>query len=319
MLLHKYAPTNLDQFKLSDEVRNFYRMLIQSNTLHIMLVGERKTSLIHAMLREYYCDVNLNIQTSNNVMYINNMIEHGVAFYRQSLKTFCQSHFAVKGKFKKTVVLDNLDCVKNSYIQQICCNLIETYSEHVNFIVSCTNIKQIMESIQSHCLSLSIPSLTSEQTSCILRDISAKENIELESQVMEYIISVSNNNMNVMVNYLEKFKLLGEPITLELAKIMCTNISFDIFNQYMDAVMHHRISDAMGVMSHLIDLGYSVIDVLETFFQFVKSPHCQLGDDIKYIIIPIICEYIIYFNTIQENNVDLFFLTNKLIQKLTPN
>ena len=161
--------------------------------------------------------------------------------------------------------------------------------------------------------------MTSEQTSCILRDISAKENIELESQVMEYIISVSNNNMNVMVNYLEKFKLLGEPITLELAKIMCTNISFGIFNQYMDAVMHHRISDAMSVMSHLINLGYSVIDVLETFFQFVKSSHCQLGDDIKYIIIPIICEYIIYFNTIQENNVDLFFLTNKLIQKLTKN
>jgi DNA polymerase III gamma/tau subunit len=151
----------------------------------------------------------------------------------------------------------------------------------------------------------------------MLCNISEKEHLNLNKNVIDYIISISNGNVNVMVNYLEKFKLLDKLITLDIAKTMCTNISFDIFNQYIDDVMHRRLSSAMEIMSNLIDLGYSVIDVLETFFLFIKTPHCTLDDKLKYVIIPIICKYIIYFNTIQENNLDLFFFTNNLICKLS--
>ena len=329
MLIYKHAPTNLDQFELTEDMRIFMRMIIKSGSLNIMLVGERKTSLINAIVCEYY---NLNdtllvlplknMMISKNVMYVNNITEHGVAFYRNSVKAFCQSYFtAAPHGIKKTVVLDNLDCVKNIFIQEICYNLIETYSDRVNFIVSGTNLKKIIENIQSHCLIISTPILTSEQSLRILRDIIAKEQIQMqqeeELQVLDYIIMVGNNNVNVMINFLETFKLLNEPISFNIAKVICTNINFSIFNQYMDAVTHQKLSDAMEIMAGLIDLGYSVIDVLETFFAYVKTRQCDLTDDVKYLIIPIICEYIVYFNTIQENTTDLFFFTNKLICKLS--
>jgi len=313
-------PKRLDDFELTDEMRTFIRMLIQSGSLTVLLVGNRKTSLINAMLCEYYgLPEDGNMMTCENIMYVNNISDFGVSFYRQNLKTFCQSHFTITGGLKKTIVLDNIDCIKmkNIYVQQICNHLIETYSDRINFVLSCTNIKKVIENIQSRCLIFSIPSFTRIQLTNILNNICEKEMIQLDASVMDYILSIGKNNINILINYLEKFKLLGtSSISLDLAQQMCTNISFTVFQQYLDKVERGRLSDAMEIMANLTDVGYSVIDVLDVFFLFVKSSNCVLGDEKKYVIIPLICKYIIYFNTIQENDCDLFFLTNTLIQKL---
>ena len=219
--------------------------------------------------------------------------------------------------------------MKNVYVQQICNNLIETYSDRVNFVLTCTSIKKVIENIQSRTMILSIPPLSEPQLTNILNQICEKEGIRLDSGVMAYLLRIGKNNVNVLMNYLEKFKLLlgttttreeTEPIpciTLEQAGQMCTNISFAVFHQYLDAIAQHRLPEAMEIMANLTDVGYSVIDVLDVFFLFVKSSNCVLSDEKKYVVIPLICKYIIYFNTIQENDCDLFLLTNALIQKLS--
>jgi len=319
--MYKYMPKRLDDFELTDDMRAFIRMLIKSGSLNILLVGNRKTSLINAMLCEYYgLPEDGNMMACDNIMYVNNISDFGVSFYRQTLKTFCQSHFTITGGLKKTIVLDNIDCIKikNVYVQQICNNLIETYSGRVNFVLTCTSIKKVIENIQSHTMILSIPILSDPQLTNILNHICEKEGIRLDAGVIEYLLSIGKNNVNILINYLEKFKLLGfeSPITLKKAGEMCTNISFAVFQQYLDAIEQQRLPEAMKIMADLTDVGYSVVDVLDVFFQFVKSSNCVLSDDKKYVVIPLICKYIIFFNTIQENDCDLFLLTNTLIQKL---
>ena len=329
MLMYKYMPKRLDDFELTDDMRAFIRMLIQSGSLTVLLVGNRKTSLLNAMLCEYYgLPADGNMMACENVMYVNNISDFGVSFYRQTLKTFCQSHFTITGGLKKTIVLDNIDCIKmkNVYVQQICNNLIETYSDRVNFVVTCTNIKKVIENIQSRTMILSIPLLSERHLTNILNQICEKEGIRLDAGVMDYLLSIGKNNVNILMNYLEKFKLLLGPssgsdssssITLEKASEMCTNISFTVFQQYLDAIEKKRLPEAMEIMANLTDVGYSVVDVLDVFFLFVKSSNCVLSDEKKYVVIPLICKYIIYFNTIQENDCDLFLLTNVLIQKLS--
>ena len=136
----------------------------------------------------------------------------------------------------------------------------------------------------------------------------------MDDEVMEYLMTIEDSNINVLINYLEKFKLLGEKVEVATAKELCTNISFDVFNQYIDQVVRGDLATAMETMASLTDLGYSVIDVLDTLFLFVKTKHCVLTEEKKYAVFPLICEYIIYFSTIQENNHDLFFFTNRLVQ-----
>ena len=70
------------------------------NNLNILLVGNSgcgKTSLLYATIREYYNSKNIPNQ---NVLYINNLKEQGIQYYRTEVKTFCQTPSMIFGKKK---------------------------------------------------------------------------------------------------------------------------------------------------------------------------------------------------------------------------
>lgn len=59
--------------------------------------------------------------------------------------------------------------------------------------------------------------------------IKTSEHIDITSDAEEFILDICNNTAKILINYMEKFKLLRIPITLELATNICTNISFILF------------------------------------------------------------------------------------------
>ena len=52
----------------------------------------------------------------------------------------------------------------------------------------------------------------------------------------EFILNICNNSVRLLINYMEKFKLLGIDITEQKAKEICTNISFYEFENYTKAI-----------------------------------------------------------------------------------
>lgn len=119
--------------------------------------------------------------------------------------------------------------------------------------------------------------------------------------------------MRILINYLEKLKLLEQVITLELAMSVCTNISFQEFTTYTTLCkFDHDIPNAIKCLYTIFDKGYSVMDILDNFFLFVKSTDI-LSESEKYNIIPIICKYITIFNDIHEDEIELALFTNNII------
>ena len=59
--------------------------------------------------------------------------------------------------------------------------------------------------------------------------------------------------------------------------------------------------------------GYSVIDIFDTYFNFIKL-NDKINEKLKYKIIKIILKYISLFYTLHENEIELIFFTNDLIQ-----
>ena len=117
------------------------------NNLNIMFVGNMgsgKTSLLNALIREYYKGID---NYKDNILYINSLKEQGINYYRTDVKTFCQTCSSIKNK-KKIVVLDDLDFI-NEQSQQVFRNYIDKYSKNVMFISVCTNIQKVNESLQS--------------------------------------------------------------------------------------------------------------------------------------------------------------------------
>ena len=131
--------------------------------------------------------------------------------------------------------------------------------------------------------------------------------------MIEFIISTSNNSIRIIVNYLEKFKLLNQEITIELANKVCTNISFHEFNQYTHLCKNKKdLKGAINLIYSLSNRGYSVMDILDNFFLYIKTT-TLLTDEEKYLIIPYICKYITVFNNVHEDEIELAHFTNNLV------
>ena len=127
----------------------------------------------------------------------------------------------------------------------------------------------------------------------IMNKVSSAENIDITPEAKKFIVQVCNFSIKAMLNYLEKFKLLQEKITLELVMKICTNIGFQIFETYTNHIRNERLHEAIMVLYELYDNGYSVLDILDTYFMFVKLSN-TFSEDEKYKIIPIICKYLLH-------------------------
>lgn len=315
LFIHKYQPLYFNDFGLDNSVIDMLKTLVLIDNLNILLIGDMasgKTSLLNALIREYYNGY-IPKDYEENVLYINSLKEQGINYYRTEVKTFCQTCSNIKNK-KKIIILDDIDLI-NEQSQQVFRNCIDKYSHNVHFISSCSNIQKVIENLQSRFTIIKIKPLKRENLISIIENIKQIENIEIDEDAQDFIINVSNNTVKILINYMEKFKLLNQKITFDLASQLCSNISFLIFEEYTKLILDKNIEQSIYLINELYDKGYSVMDILDNYFIFVKSSTI-LNDEQKFKIIPYICKYITIFHNIHEDEIELSLFTNNLIQVL---
>ena len=314
--LYKYQPLWLNEFDLEEDLNTLLKTLLEMNVLNILFIGESgsgKTSLINAIIHEYYETV--NIAGNDNILYINNLKEQGITYYRVDVKTFCQTPSGIPGK-KKILVVDDIDFI-NEQSQQVFRNYIDKYSHNVHFIGSCINTQKVIDSLQSRLTIIKKRNLPENKLVKIIGKICKLEKISITAEVSDFIISVSNKSIRIIINYLEKFKLLDQEITIELANQVCTNISFFEFYQYTSICKEEKdLQKAVALIYNLSNRGYSVMDILDNYFVYLKNT-TLLTEEEKYAIIPYICKYITIFNNVHEDDIELAHFTNNLIQIFT--
>lgn len=316
LFVHKYQPMYFEDFGKNNDVVKMLKTLIAFDNLNILLAGDiasGKTSLLNALIREYYVGSTPK-EYAENVLYINSLKEQGINYYRTEVKTFCQTCSMVKNK-KKIIILDDIDMI-NEQSQQVFRNFIDKYSHNVHFVSSCSNIQKVIESLQSRFTIIKMKPLTREGLVGILTRIKDAENIVIDDDAQEFILNISNNTVKILVNYMEKFKLLDERITLDRAVQLCSNISFFALAEYVKFVLDQNLPEAIKLIYEIYDKGYSVMDILDNFFFFVKTTPL-IAEEHKYTIIPCICKYITIFHEIHEDEIELALFTNNLVDLLS--
>ena len=171
----------------------------------------------------------------------------------------------------------------------------------------------VIESLQSRFIIVKIKPIKKENIIALLNKIKMNEGIVVDPDAEEFIINVSNHTVKLLINYMEKFKLLGEPVTLSLAHSLCSNISFCSFEEYTRLIKERKLDRAIQLIYEIYDKGYSVMDILDNYFVFVKQTD-MLTEDEKYNIIPYICKYITVFHDIHEDEIELALFTNNLFK-----
>ena len=310
--IYKYRPVKLEDFEIDSKIKELLDTLVKGDILNLLLIGDSgcgKTSLINAIIKKYY-DTNYD---KSNILVINSLKDQGISYYRSDVKTFCQTMCTIPNK-KKFVILDDIDNI-NDQSQQVFRNCIDKYCKNVNFIASCSNIQKVIDSYQSRVVIIKIKPLEKIYLKNIIKKITKHENIQIDNQGEEFILSICNNSIRTLIGYLEKFKLLDEYITYDTAVNTCTNISFNDFIKYINFCKNQNLRESIKILYDIYDRGYSVIDILDNLYIFVKVNEL-LEEEQKYKIIKLICKYIIIFYNIHEEEIELAIFTNNLIELL---
>jgi DNA polymerase III delta prime subunit len=311
--ISKYKPyTIYEFFEHNPKILSVVKTLHDLDDLNILFVGNSssgKTTLLYSIIRDYYGYSQLDNISEVNIMFINNLKEQGINFYRTEMKTFCQSHCTIYGK-KKMVVIDDLDGI-NEQSQQVFLNYIDKYKKNVNFISVCTNIQKVIEGIQSRMHIIKIPPTDIPQLRRIMEKILQREEITIDNESKEYLLKISNYSIRCLINNIEKIYILGDNVDFTLCKQICSNINFQLFDNYMEAIKKERLMDAIMVFYGIHDYGYSVIDILDYFFTFIKITD-SVDEETKYRMIPFLCKYITIFHSLHEDIIELALFTTHI-------
>ena len=311
-ILHKYTPITIDDFQFPVNLKTLLHKMISLNILLVGNSGTGKTTLLKIMVREYFADI---INYEDNVLYINSLTDNGINYYRNEVKTFCSISSKIANK-KKIVVIDDMDIIVNDQCQQILRNYIDKYDNNVIFFASCSNNQRIIDTIQSRLNIIRLVPIDSHGIKEICTKVRENEAIEIDEDATDFVISMCNNSVSMLLNYMEKFKLIGEKITLDVAKSACSIISYSDFEEFTKIVFNSPYTiESLNTAKHMLDAmiskGYSVVDILDNYFNYIKNS-VIVDEDTKYRVIPIITKYIVYFSNYNEDDIELYFFTADL-------
>ena len=145
-------------------------------------------------------------------------------------------------------------------------------------------------------------------------NIKDNEKMIISDECQNKIIQLSNYSIRIMINYLEKLKILNLPITCSLIDNICSNISYNVFDNYTKLIIDGKFTNAVKILYDLYDAGYSAMDIYDNYFIYIKITEIITDDIIKYKIIKLLCYYITVFYNIHEDEIELANFTNNIIK-----
>ena len=311
--ISKYRPYFLSEFSTDPQLILVVRTFMELGDLNLLFVGNAstgKTTLLYSILREYYGLGRDDSFPELNIMFINNLKEQGINYFRNEMKTFSQSRCSIRGK-KKFIVIDDIDMI-NEQSQQVFRNYIDKYPNNIHFIASCTNVQKVIESMQSRLHMVNITPPSPESIAETVDKIIAAESIVMDAESRAFILDKSNISIRSAINNLEKISIYGRPMTLATCSRLCSTISLKQFEDYIRALHDGNVRNAIRILNDINDFGYSVIDILEFFFSIVKTTQL-LTEAEKYDIIPVLCKYISVFHSLHEDSIELALFTNSVL------
>ena len=144
--VEKYRPSKLTEYVGNEHLKDKVKDYLESGEIpHLLFFGKAgtgKTTLAKLIVKQMDCDY----------MVINASDENNVETVRNKVKGFASS---MGFKKYKIIILDEFDYMSQN-AQAILRNLMETFSQHCRFILTCNYIERVIDPLQSRCQVLKI-------------------------------------------------------------------------------------------------------------------------------------------------------------------
>ena len=256
--VEKYRPSKLIDYVGNEHLKSKVEGYLETGDVpHLLLYGKAgtgKTTLAKLIVNSLDCDY----------MIINASDENNVETVRTKVKNFASS---MGFKKYKIIILDEFDYMSQN-AQAILRNLMETFSQHCRFILTCNYVEKVIEPIQSRCQTFQIVPPTKKDVAVQISKILKAESVEFEPKDLVPIIDAGYPDIRKIINtcqmnsikgklQVDTKNLLENDYKTKVLEILKS--SDDKRNKYMNlrqTIIDSRVTD----FSELFTLLYEKVD-----------------------------------------------------------
>ena len=233
--VERYRPQDLSTYVGNEHLKTkVERFLDDGNIPHLLLYGRAgggKTTLAKIIVNNTECDY----------LYINASDERNIDLVRDKLKTFASS---VGFKPMKVVILDEADYLNVNSAQPALRNLMETFSAHCRFILTCNYVEKIIDPIQSRCQTYKIVPPSKKEVAVHAKTILEKENISFDLDDLALVVTAGYPDLRKVINELQRMSINGK---LTVDKDGMIHNEFKL--QFLDAI---RNGESIGTIRKMV-------------------------------------------------------------------
>ena len=252
--VEKYRPSSMDTYIGNEHLKSKVSIYLESGDLpHLLLFGRAgtgKTTLAKLLVNNIDCDY----------LYINAPDENSVDVVRDKVKNFAST---LGFQEMKIIILDECDYITPN-AQAALRNLMETFSKHCRFILTCNYVERIIDPIQSRCQSFQIIPPDRKQVAQHLSNILDNENVKYELDNVVTIVNggypdirrVINGAQRQVVNnelVIDKNTIIQNDYKLQVLEILEKQDKKNSFKNIRQLLADSKVTDFSDLFRLLFD------------------------------------------------------------------
>ena len=252
--VEKYRPNTLDTYIGNEQLKDKVKHYLDSGDLpHLLLFGKAgtgKTTLAKLLVNNIDCDY----------LYINASDENNVETVRSKVKNFAST---MGFKDYKVIILDECDYITPN-AQAALRNLMETFSKHCRFILTCNFVERIIDPIQSRCQSFQVIPPNKNDVAKHLHNILTQEGIGYEREDLGIIVNSGYPDIRRVINgaqrqsiggklSIDKQSIVENDYKMKLLEILKTQDRKNAFKNIRQLLADAKVTDFADLFRLLYD------------------------------------------------------------------
>ncbi len=260
----KYRPDSLEGYIGNDSITSKVKVYLESGDIpHLLLYGKAgtgKTTLAKIIINNIDCDY----------IYINASDENNVETVRNKIRNFASS---VGFEPIKVIILDEADYMTPN-AQAALRNLMETFSKHTRFILTCNYVEKIIDPIQSRCQVFGVTPPSRKDVAERLLTITKEETIVEDKEAIVTIVNSTYPDIRRSINALQRQVVDG--------RILIDDISLleaDFMSKILDELQNGKSFTKIRQI-----IADSKVKTFDDLFRFLYDNVDSYSSDIAAVI-----------------------------------
>ena len=231
LLVEKYRPKTLDTYIGNESLKSKVTSYLESGDVpHLLLYGKSgtgKTTLAKIIVNHIDCDY----------LYINASDENSVDVVREKVKGFAST---MGFKDYKIIILDECDYITPN-AQAALRNLMETFSKHCRFILTCNFVERIIDPIQSRCQSFQIIPPDRKQIAVHVMNILKNENVSCKSEDIVTLVNGGYPDIRRVINAAQR-QIVGDELIIDESEVILNDYKLKVLEILKDKTISKKDS-----------------------------------------------------------------------------